>query len=182
MKILDNMKSCYGCGACFNVCPTGAIDMKENEDGFLEPAIDEEKCISCGKCGQVCPSVHCQYPNNLEPDIYAFSAEEKILYDSSSGGIFSFLAEHILKAGGYVVGAAYDIEFRVNHIIIHSMKDLDKIRRSKYLQSSTGYTYQRTKELLEQGNLVLYSGCPCQIAGLLRFLRDRKSTRLNSSH
>ncbi len=171
MKILDNMKSCYGCGACFNVCPTGAIDMKENEDGFLEPAIDEEKCISCGKCGQVCPSVHCQYPNNLEPDIYAFSAEEKILYDSSSGGIFSFLAEHILKAGGYVVGAAYDIEFRVNHIIIHSMKDLDKIRRSKYLQSSTGYTYQRTKELLEQGNLVLYSGCPCQIAGLLRFLR-----------
>ncbi len=170
MKILDNMESCYGWGACFNVCPTGAIEMKENTEGFLEPAVDEEKCISCGKCRQVCPSLICQYPNEPEPDIYAFSAEEKVLYNSSSGGMFTFLAEHILKAGGYVVGAAYDSEFHVNHIIIHSIEELDKIRRSKYLQSFTGSTYTEVKTLLEEGESILYSGCPCQIAGLLRFL------------
>lgn len=170
MKILEDMSSCYGCGACFNVCPTGAIAMKENAEGFLEPVVDEEKCIFCGKCRQVCPSVNCQYSNTPEPDIYAFSAEEKILYDSSSGGIFTFLAEHIIRAGGYVVGAAFDSEFEVRHIIIETMEELDKIRRSKYLQSTTGNTFERTRELLEQGNYVLYSGCPCQIAGLLRFL------------
>ncbi len=170
MEILDNMESCYGCGACFSVCPTGAIEMKENAEGFLEPVVDKVKCISCGRCRQVCPSVNCLYSNNSNPDIYAFSAEEKILYDSSSGGIFTFIAEHIIKAGGYVIGAAYDLDFSVKHIIIHNMEELDKIRRSKYLQSSTGNTFQRTKELLEQGNYVLYSGCPCQIAGLLRFL------------
>lgn len=170
MKILDNMESCYGCGACFNICPTGAISMEENSEGFLEPVVDSKKCISCGKCRQVCPSLNCQYPNDQEPDIFAFSAEEKVLYNSSSGGIFTFLAEHILKEGGYVVGAAYTPEFRVNHIMIHSVDELDKIRRSKYLQSTTGDTFKKTKEILEQGNYVLYSGCPCQIAGLLHFL------------
>ena len=170
MKILDNMESCYGCGACFNACPTEAIEMKENTEGFLEPAVDEEKCISCGRCRQVCPSLNCQYPNESEPDIYAFSAEEKVLYNSSSGGMFTFLAEHILKAGGHVVGVAYDDKFHVNHIIIHNIEEIDRIRRSKYLQSSTESTYKEVKTLLEEGESVLYSGCPCQIAGLLRFL------------
>ena len=170
MKVLDNMKLCYGCGACCNICPTGAISMKVNAEGFLEPVVDEEKCISCGKCKKVCPSVNNQYPNSQNPDIYAFSAEEKLLYNSSSGGVFTFLAEYILRLGGYVVGAAYDSQFRVNHVFIHDIEDLDKIRRSKYLQSSTGDTFQKTKELLEKGEYVLYSGCPCQIAGLLRFL------------
>lgn len=144
--------------------------MEENTEGFLEPVVDAEKCVSCGRCRQVCPSLNCQYSNDQEPDIFAFSAEEKVLYNSSSGGIFTFFAEHILKAGGYVVGAAYSPEFRVNHVIIHSVDELDKIRRSKYLQSSTEDTFKKTKEILEQGNYVLYSGCPCQIAGLLSFL------------
>lgn len=144
--------------------------MKENREGFLEPVIDEDKCISCDRCKRVCPSVNCQYSNKQEPDIFAFSAEEKVLYDSSSGGMFTFLAEYILQAGGYVVGAAYDSQFLVNHVIINSIEELDKIRRSKYLQSSTGDTFQKTKALLDNGEYVLYSGCPCQIAGLLRFL------------
>lgn len=170
MRILDNMESCYGCSACCNVCPTGAVRMKENAEGFMEPAIDAEKCVACGKCRQVCPAVNFRYPNDPEPDIYALSAEEKLLYDSSSGGIFTLLAEHVLKAGGYVAGAAFDDKFCVNHIIIHNMKELDALRRSKYLQSSTGDTFQRVKGLLEEEKYVLYSGCPCQIAGLLRFL------------
>lgn len=170
MKILDDMRTCYGCGACSNICPVEAIRMNFNMEGFLEPVIDENSCVSCGKCKQVCPSLNSQYPNDPDPDIFAFAAEEKILYNSSSGGIFTFLAESILRAGGYVVGAAYDLRFYVNHVIIHNVEDLDKIRRSKYLQSSTGDTFKQTKELLEKGKYVLYSGCPCQIAGLLRFL------------
>ncbi len=170
MKILDNMEACYGCGACCNVCPTEAISMKANADGFLEPVIDAEKCISCGNCKKVCPSINRKYSNNPEPDIYAFSAEEKVLYNSSSGGVFTFLAEYILQSGGCVVGAAYDSKLYVKHIIINSIEELDKIRRSKYLQSSVGDTYKKTKSILEKGKTVLYSGCPCQIAGLLRFL------------
>lgn len=170
MRVLDNMESCYGCGACFNICPTGAVSMKENAEGFMEPVIDAKKCVDCGKCRQVCPAVNCKYLNDSEPDIYAFSAEEKLLYNSSSGGIFTLLAEHVLKAGGYVAGAAYDEKFSVNHIIIHHVEELDTLRRSKYLQSSTGDTFQRVKELLEEGKHVLYSGCPCQIAGLQCFL------------
>lgn len=170
MRILDNMAACYGCGACFNVCPTEAIDMRDNEEGFLEPVIDGDKCISCERCKKVCPSLNVQYSNNPEPDIFAFSAEERILYNSSSGGMFTFLAEYVLNTRGYVVGAAYDSSLMVNHVIIHSADELDKIRRSKYLQSSTGDTFRKTKALLEKGEHVLYSGCPCQIAGLLRFL------------
>lgn len=170
MKILENMESCYGCGACYNACPTSAICMKETAEGFLAPVIDEKSCVSCGKCRTVCPAIKQSYPNNVEPDMYAFAAEERVLHDSSSGGIFTFLAEHVLKAGGYVVGAAYDSNFLVNHVIISDKKDLDKIRRSKYLQSSTGDTFKKVKELLEKGEAVLYSGCPCQIAGLLVFL------------
>lgn len=170
MKILDNIDACYGCGACFNICPTEAIRMEDNAEGFLEPIINEVKCISCGKCKKVCPAINYEYPNEANPDIFAFSAEEKVLYNSSSGGIFSFLAEHILRMGGYVVGAAYDSGFYVNHVMIHSLEELDRVRRSKYLQSFTGDTYKKTKILLEKGEIVLYSGCPCQIAGLLRFL------------
>ena len=170
ISVLEDMKKCYGCTACMNICPAAAISMKTDGEGFRMPIIDREKCVDCGMCRKVCPSLNAVYDNSDTPEIYGISADPDTLYDSSSGGAFTLLAEEILRRGGAVAGAAYDEDFGVHHVIITDRQDLDLIRRSKYSQSDQEDCYSRAKELLEAGTPVLYSGTPCQIAGLKCFL------------
>lgn len=169
--ITINETDCTGCGACANICPVSAITMCENKEGFLVPKVDEEKCIDCGLCDRHCPVLSNRKNENQTLAVYAAAANDDIRMKSSSGGIFSVLAEKILEEGGYVCGASFDDDFMgVSHIIISDKAGLEKLQGSKYVQSATGDVYRKIKELLEAGEKVLFSGCPCQVAGIKTFL------------
>ena len=172
MKTIESVdkKICTGCGACFNACPKGAISMVKNKEGFLYPVIDRKKCINCGICYAKCAAVSVHYNNEKNPKCYAVWANDEIRMKSSSGGMFTLMANYVLEKGGYVCGAAWDKEFNVEHIVIHDQKDLDKLRYSKYVQSNTRKAYSETEKLLKQSKTVLFTGTPCQIAGLKAFL------------
>lgn len=161
---------CTGCGACAHLCPKNAITMAENSEGFLVPHIDTAKCIDCGICLKKCISEHPVYKNSENPECLAVMADDDTRKVSSSGGVFSLLANYVLQNNGYVCGAAYKDDFSVQHIIINDIKDLPLLRGSKYIQSNTGDVYRKIKELLNQKSLVLFTGLPCQVAGLYAFL------------
>ena len=169
IKLVDN-KICTGCGACLNICKKHAINMFQFEDGFLYPVIDERKCNDCGLCLKVCPAYNPIYDNSKEPDCFALQAPDEIRMKSTSGGAFSLFANYVLEQKGYVCGAAWNKNFDVEHIIINNTKDLDKIRYSKYIQSNTVNVYHEIKNLLIKDNFVLFSGTPCQVAALKKFL------------
>lgn len=160
-------KNCTGCGACANVCPVGAIEMRENSDGFLYPNINQEKCINCGLCERTCPVLNPKYNNNATPECYAAQASNDVRAKSSSGGVFGVLAKYILSIGGLVCGAAWNTERRcVEHIIIHSIDDLHKLQSSKYIQSDVRRAYAEIKTALHNGTTVLFTGTPCQNAAV----------------
>ena len=166
----ENLKSCTGCGACVNACPVKALSMEFNDEGFYAPKVDEEKCIKCGKCKSVCPAVNFSTKNKNKPVSYAYAASDEERKNSTSGAFFSILAKYVLEQNGYVCGAAWNEKFEANHIIIDKIEDLHKIRFSKYVQSNTMNCFTKIRELLEQNKLVLFSGTPCQNAGLIKFL------------
>ncbi len=163
---------CTGCGACFQVCPQGAVSMLANNEGFLHPHINEELCNDCGLCTRTCPINKTEDTDAaVQQKAYAFYCrDEGVRAASSSGGAFSQLAMRVLSEGGVVFGAGFDSQFRVRHTCINSERDLDSLRRSKYVQSDTGNTFTQVKTFLKEGKKVLYCGTPCQIAGLKAYL------------
>ena len=133
---LKNISDCCGCTACFSVCPSDAIIMKPDNEGFLYPYINKDKCINCQLCEKVCPILNPQKEEKKEQTAYLFQNSNAVIRkESTSGGAFSAIAEFFLKHGGVVVGAAYDKKFRIQHIIIDDESDLYKFRNSKYAQS-----------------------------------------------
>ena len=172
MEIEVLKEQCTGCMACYSACPAEAISIKQNKEGFYTPYIDTEKCINCGLCKKVCPQINNKNLLNKQPEsCYAAYADKELCKQSSSGGIFSLLAEYILDNNGYVCGAAFSEDFSsVKHIIIDDKNDLYKLRSSKYLQSFIGDVLKKIKTLLQIGKTVLFSGTPCQIAGLKSYL------------
>ena len=170
LKITDKAKCC-GCGACENVCPQKCIHMQQDEEGFLYPKIDLSCCIDCNACVRVCPVLSSPKAVDQVPQAFAVAAKDEFLrLNSSSGGIFSLFAERMIEQGGMVFGAAFDDEFQVKHIGIHDRSDLGKLRGSKYVQSRTEQVFSEIKQLLLSGRKVLFSGTPCQVAGLKNFL------------
>lgn len=178
-NIIDDIKLCTGCAACIQACSNDAVIMKENHEGFLYPEINESKCTDCGLCRKTCPvntALNQEIPqnaNNISENIkvYAcYSKDDHIRKKSSSGGVFSLLAESVLSENGIVFGAEFDGNFRVRHGFIEKMDGIDTLRRSKYVQSDVGYTYGKAKNFLKEGRKVLFCGTPCQIAGLKGFL------------
>lgn len=162
-------KQCMGCGVCMNICPVNAITMVFDEKGFYSPKVDEEKCIKCGKCLKVCAALDYK-SDNKEPQVYAVAAQDDERIHSTSGGAFAILAKYVLKNNGYVCGVAWNENWEAEHIIIDKVEDLQKLRFSKYVQAKTGNCYKKIKDLLENGKNVLFSGTPCQNAGLNKFL------------
>lgn len=168
---IKNKTKCCGCSACFNVCPTNAIEMAEDEYGFKYPVVNKEKCINCGLCEKKCPILNKKEKNNNTPKSYAcYNKDENIREKSSSGGIFSLFAEYILDKGGVVFGAAFNSKNIVEHIYIDNREDLYKLRTSKYVQSTIGNTYKEVKKFLDNGRYVLFTGTPCQVNGLFSYL------------
>lgn len=173
MSVLPNKNQCTGCTACVNICPQQCIQMEENVEGFLYPIIKENfECISCGLCEEVCPVLNNNQRNlGITKAYAALSKNDKLRMESSSGGVFSEVAKLILQAGGIVYGAGYDNEFKVTHIGIEDVKLLGKLRGAKYSQSDLSSCFQTIKKQLDAERQVLFSGTPCQLAGLKAFLK-----------
>ncbi len=167
-----SVADCTLCGACINTCPTNAIRLKKQYLDFCYPDIDEDLCINCNKCELSCPILgEKSKPENGFPIAFAAkSKNDEVRIRSSSGGAFYEFADKMLKDGGYVCGAVFDEEFHVKHIVSNSKNDVYRMMGSKYAQSDMGYCYREIKDVLEKGHKVLFSGCPCQVAGLRTFL------------
>ncbi|WP_044914568.1 Coenzyme F420 hydrogenase/dehydrogenase, beta subunit C-terminal domain [Butyrivibrio sp. WCE2006] len=168
--LFESKKDCCACGACLNVCPKQAISLQEDECGFLYPQIDESKCINCGACKRVCAYQNTDVKNAPLKCFAAVNKDEEQREKSASGGVFAAIATKVIQDGGIVYGAAFDNEWTLRHIAVDSLEELNKLQGSKYVQSNTGHTFSEVKEKLNEGIKVLYSGTPCQIAGLLSFL------------
>ena len=170
---IKTKNDCSGCGACRDICPVGAINLVADDEGFLYPRINTEECIKCGKCDRICPINNRRKEVVNRHRVIAYAAQTKDEYirqNSSSGGIFTEIASYIINNGGVVFGAAFDETFKVIHIGVENIADLDRLRGSKYVQSEIGNTYVQAKTHLESGRMVLFTGTPCQIAGLYSYL------------
>lgn len=167
---LSSKLYCTGCSACANICPRGCIRMTADEEGFLYPKVNEEMCMDCGLCENVCPMLHKPQQHELLAVYGAKNNDDAVRFTSSSGGMFTLFAEEILKQDGVVVGAALDEQLNVQHVLVDSLEELPKLRGSKYVQSKIGRIYSEVRQLLRSGRKVLFSGTPCQIAGLKRYL------------
>lgn len=166
-----NKQDCCGCSACVQRCPKHCITLKEDGEGFLYPHVNSDECIDCGLCEKVCPELH-HGERHIPLEVYAAkNKDESIRMQSSSGGIFTLLAEKVIQEGGVVFGAAFDANWEVMHTYAETMEGLVDFRGSKYMQSRIGTAYQDAEYFLKQGRKVLFSGSPCQIKGLKLFLR-----------
>lgn len=168
---IEDKHNCCGCSACVQSCPKQCISFDEDEQGFRYPLVNKDLCIDCGLCEKVCPYLN---QNEKKEPLKVFAAKnsnEEIRMKSSSGGIFSMIAESVIKEGGVVFGACFDENWEVKHDYTESIEGLEKFRGSKYLQSRIGDTYIQARQFLNDGRNVLYSGTGCQIAGLRKFLR-----------
>ena len=174
MPELAEKKLCCGCAACYNSCPKNAIEMKADETGFLYPKINQEQCVDCRVCESACPALKLIIPRDCEPHAYVGRhRDERIRAESTSGGIFTAIAESVLEKNGVVFGAAMDDGFVVKHKSVQSKAGLFAFRNSKYVQSEIGSTYRECKSFLEEGKIVCFSGTPCQIHGLIKYLRKQ---------
>ena len=166
--------NCSSCGACANVCARGAISMRLDSEGFYRPVINAEKCVQCGACEKVCPWTNAVSNPNFASDdpqtVAVFAKDESVRMESSSGGIFTVLAEKILDDGGVVVGVAQIEPTKFGHIVVDNKADLAKLRGSKYVLADAGLVYREVRSLLKSGKKVLFSGTPCQVAALYAVL------------
>lgn len=162
---------CTGCTACYAACPASAITMQEDDEGFAYPVVDAGNCTACGLCVKVCPVLHCPQPR--EPlDVYVAKAvKDDYRSRSSSGGIFPLLASEVLAGSGVVYGAGWERpSLRVIHKMVRNCEELEDLRGSKYVQSDLRKTFAEVRDNLKSGRPVLFTGCPCQVAGLKCFL------------
>lgn len=168
---------CSGCGVCYHICPTMAISFQENIKGFLRPIVDNLKCVNCGKCINFCHEHNIKNTNSIQQAYLASSKDNEILENSSSGGIFTELAYHFISNGGLVCGACLidPSVGTVNHIIIDTIEDIEKLRKSKYVESSMVDILHICKDIVSAGKQLMFVGTPCQCAAVRNYLRDDKN-------
>lgn len=170
--VRSRREECTGCGACVGTCPKGAITMVPDAEGFCYPCVDQALCISCDLCEKRCP-VGKPKPENRLAVFGAMNRDETIRMESSSGGVFTALAQEMIGCGGVVFGAVFDETLRVEHVGAFDESELAGMRGSKYVQSDCAEAMEHAVSLLERGIPVLFSGTPCQIDGLLTRVKGK---------
>lgn len=178
-RVYTDKAECCGCNACALNCPVNCISMKQDEEGFCYPVIDETKCIACDQCHSVCPIEKVSFMETTINESFAgYSNKREVRESSSSGGIFTELAQIVLGEGGVVFGAGFDENFKVKHFGITKKEELVMLQGSKYVQSDIGYAYSEVREYLQSGRFVYFSGTPCQIKGLYAYLGKKTDPNL----
>ena len=174
----NDKTACLGCEACVQACRLGALAMEEDNDGFRYPRLDANKCVKCGQCIKVCPICKpLEFHEEHHETFGGYVADAQLREESTSGGAFSAIALAWCD-GDTVVFGAETIGLDVRHSSINCVSDLGRFRKSKYVQSSIGNAYKEAKAFLEEGRRVLFSGTPCQIAGLLAFMGKQSTEKL----
>lgn len=171
-------ENCCGCQACADVCPANAIQMYADEEGFWYPKTESAVCTNCGLCEKVCPMKNGGRNNEEEIYLGVQAKDDAIRYASSSGGIFPLLAQAVLKRRGVVYGAGYDSGMAVLHKRAEDRKQLETIKRTKYVQSNLKGIYREIQEELERNRWVLFCGTPCQAQALRLFLNGKDAKLL----
>ena len=167
---ITERQNCCGCSACASACPKHCITMRPDSEGFLYPEVDMDSCIDCGLCEKVCNELHPFEKQEPLKVLAAINKDETVRLKSSSGGIFHILASRIIAEGGVVFGARFDEDWQVVIDYAEDMKGIEAFMGSKYVQARIGNAYKDAKRFLAEGRKVLFSGTPCQVAGLHQFL------------
>ena len=172
---IKRKEDCCGCNACGDACPKGCITFETDIEGFAYPVVDKDTCINCHLCEKACPIINVDKlkKNDFkQPETHAAVSKNIMTrFASTSGGMFTVLAQQMYKQGGYVGGAIFDEGWMVSQLISNDKADLEKIRGSKLHQSNSQGFYEKVKELLKAGEKVLVCGMPCQMAALRAFLK-----------
>ncbi len=171
MKLAEK-EICTGCGACREVCPKHAIEFREDDEGFPTPALNKQKCVECNQCERVCPALHMPKTQPVRAAYAAQIKDKTVLQESTSGGIFTALSREIFRQGGIVYGCTWDEMYNAIFRKAENEDELKPMRGSKYVWSYAGDVFSEVKKQLQGGRTVLFSGLPCQAAGLKNYLKE----------
>ena len=175
MQLYVKKEDCCGCGACMNACPKNAIRMEADNQGFLYPVINAVDCINCGLCKQNCQIRKSKtMQNERSSHCFGVKNHDYVRAVSSSGGVFTAILDEVINGGGVVVGATFDSEMNVVHKTAQTRKECDAFRGSKYVQSDMGNIYKKVADTLSNKKKVLFSGTPCQVAGIKKYLEAHR--------
>ena len=171
MEEIVSKNKCTGCTACASICPRNAITMVEKEDGFKYPVINRDKCINCGLCKKTCPVLNTDENKSINKCFVGYNKDDAEKEKSSSGAIFSLVANYVLNNNGIIIGAAFDKNNKLKHIAVTNAKDLDRLKGSKYLQSDLNNIFSFIKENIKDKK-ILFVGTPCQVAGIKSVIKN----------
>lgn len=170
MMLVDASR-CTGCGACAKACPKQAIVFQDDHEGFPTPVILQDQCVECGLCNKVCPAINMPQTHEIQQAYAVQILDKEALKDSTSGGVFTVLSREVFRRGGVVYGCVWDENYNAVIRCAHNEEEMKPMRGSKYVWSWAGDTYPEIKQQLETGQTVMFTGLPCQVAGLRNYLR-----------